>query len=125
MDAHTIGMLLLGGVGLGVTVWVLHKIGKTLLAVGKALAAGLVAALDDLYTPAARVAARLRPECHRRHHPGHGDRQPRGAPENAPGPAPAGPSGAESPGGALRCLLLLFLIHSHYSLQGPTSDRLV
>jgi DNA segregation ATPase FtsK/SpoIIIE, S-DNA-T family len=39
MDAHTIGVLLLAGAGLGVTVWVLHKIGKALLAVVEALAA--------------------------------------------------------------------------------------
>lgn len=39
MDAHTIGVLLLGGVGLGVVVWVLYKIGTALLAVVEALAA--------------------------------------------------------------------------------------
>jgi DNA segregation ATPase FtsK/SpoIIIE, S-DNA-T family len=39
MDAHTIGVLLLGGAALGVTVWVLHKIGTVLLAVVEALAA--------------------------------------------------------------------------------------
>jgi S-DNA-T family DNA segregation ATPase FtsK/SpoIIIE len=39
MDAHTIGVLLLAGAGLGVAVWVLHKIGKALLALVEALAA--------------------------------------------------------------------------------------
>ena len=39
MDAHTIGVLLLAGAGLGVVVWVLHKIGTVLLAVVEALAA--------------------------------------------------------------------------------------
>ena len=39
MDAHTIGVLLRAGAGLGVVVWVLHKIGKALLAVVEALAA--------------------------------------------------------------------------------------
>ena len=39
MDAHTIGMLLLAGAGLAVTVWVLHKIGKALLAMVETLAA--------------------------------------------------------------------------------------
>ncbi|MBV9012871.1 MAG: cell division protein FtsK [Pseudonocardiales bacterium] len=39
MDAHTIGMLLLGGLGLGAVVWVLHKIGKALIAMFEALAA--------------------------------------------------------------------------------------
>ena len=39
MDAHTIGMFLASGVGLAVTVWVLHKIGKALLAVAETLAA--------------------------------------------------------------------------------------
>jgi S-DNA-T family DNA segregation ATPase FtsK/SpoIIIE len=39
MDAHTIGMLLLGGLGLGAVVWVLHKIGKALIALFEALAA--------------------------------------------------------------------------------------
>jgi S-DNA-T family DNA segregation ATPase FtsK/SpoIIIE len=38
MDVHTIGMVLLGGAGLAVLVWVLHKIGKTLIAVLEALA---------------------------------------------------------------------------------------
>jgi hypothetical protein len=31
MDAHAIGVLLLGGAGLGAVVWVLHKIGKALI----------------------------------------------------------------------------------------------
>jgi S-DNA-T family DNA segregation ATPase FtsK/SpoIIIE len=39
MDAHTIGVLLLGGAGLGLVVWVLHKIGKALIAMFEALAA--------------------------------------------------------------------------------------
>jgi DNA segregation ATPase FtsK/SpoIIIE, S-DNA-T family len=39
MDAHTIGALLVGGAGLAVTVWVLHKIGKALLALVETLAA--------------------------------------------------------------------------------------
>ncbi|MGH3702800.1 MAG: cell division protein FtsK, partial [Pseudonocardiaceae bacterium] len=39
MDGHTIGVLLLGGTGLAVLVWVLHKIGKALLAVVETLAA--------------------------------------------------------------------------------------
>ena len=39
MDAQTIGMLLLAGVGLGVVVWVLHKIGTVLLALVETLAA--------------------------------------------------------------------------------------
>jgi DNA segregation ATPase FtsK/SpoIIIE, S-DNA-T family len=39
MDAHTIGVLLLGGAGLGAVVWVLHKIGKALITVMEAFAA--------------------------------------------------------------------------------------
>jgi DNA segregation ATPase FtsK/SpoIIIE, S-DNA-T family len=39
MDAHTVGVLLLGGAGLAVLVWVLHTIGKALLTVAEALAA--------------------------------------------------------------------------------------
>jgi S-DNA-T family DNA segregation ATPase FtsK/SpoIIIE len=39
MDAHTIGVLLLGGLGLGLVVWVLHKIGKALITMFEALAA--------------------------------------------------------------------------------------
>jgi DNA segregation ATPase FtsK/SpoIIIE, S-DNA-T family len=39
MDAHTLGVLLLGGTGLAMVVWVLHKIGKALLTVIEALAA--------------------------------------------------------------------------------------
>ena len=42
MEAHTIGVLLLGGAGLAVTVWVLHKIGKALITVMEALAAAAV-----------------------------------------------------------------------------------
>jgi S-DNA-T family DNA segregation ATPase FtsK/SpoIIIE len=38
MDAHTIGILLVGGAGLAVLVWVLHKIGKVLIAMFEALA---------------------------------------------------------------------------------------
>lgn len=30
MDARTVGLLLLGGAGLAVVVWMLHKIGKVL-----------------------------------------------------------------------------------------------
>jgi S-DNA-T family DNA segregation ATPase FtsK/SpoIIIE len=45
MNAHTIGMLLLGGAGLAVVVWVLHKIGKALLALFEALAAVAVVVL--------------------------------------------------------------------------------
>jgi S-DNA-T family DNA segregation ATPase FtsK/SpoIIIE len=32
MDAHAIEIVLLGGAGLAVVVWVLHKIGKALIA---------------------------------------------------------------------------------------------
>jgi DNA segregation ATPase FtsK/SpoIIIE, S-DNA-T family len=39
MDAHTIGTLLLGGLGLGAVVWALHKIGKALITLFEALAA--------------------------------------------------------------------------------------
>jgi DNA segregation ATPase FtsK/SpoIIIE, S-DNA-T family len=39
MDAHTIGVLLVGGAGLGLVVWVLHKIGKALIAMFEAFAA--------------------------------------------------------------------------------------
>jgi S-DNA-T family DNA segregation ATPase FtsK/SpoIIIE len=39
MDAHTLGILILGGAGLGLTVWVLHKVGKALIAIAEALAA--------------------------------------------------------------------------------------
>ena len=38
MDAHSMGVLLLGGAGLAVVVWVLHKIGKVLVAVAEAVA---------------------------------------------------------------------------------------
>ena len=38
MDAHVIAMLLLGGAGLAVAVWALHKIGKALIALFEALA---------------------------------------------------------------------------------------
>ena len=38
MDAHTIGILLVGGAGLAVLVWVLHKIGEVLIAMFEALA---------------------------------------------------------------------------------------
>jgi len=39
MDARTMGVLLLGGAGLGLVVWVLHKTGKALIAMFEALAA--------------------------------------------------------------------------------------
>jgi len=39
MDAHTIGVLLLGGAGLSAVVWALHKIGKALIALAETLAA--------------------------------------------------------------------------------------
>jgi S-DNA-T family DNA segregation ATPase FtsK/SpoIIIE len=38
MDAHTIGVLLVGGAALAVLVWVFHKIGKALIAMFEALA---------------------------------------------------------------------------------------
>jgi S-DNA-T family DNA segregation ATPase FtsK/SpoIIIE len=38
MDARMIGVLLLGGAGLAVVVWVLHKVGKALIALFEALA---------------------------------------------------------------------------------------
>jgi S-DNA-T family DNA segregation ATPase FtsK/SpoIIIE len=38
MNAHAIAMLLLGGAGLAVVVWVLLKIGKALIALFEALA---------------------------------------------------------------------------------------
>jgi S-DNA-T family DNA segregation ATPase FtsK/SpoIIIE len=38
MDAHTIGIVLVGGAGLTLLVWVLHKIGKVLIAMFEALA---------------------------------------------------------------------------------------
>ena len=38
MSPHMIGVLVLGGGGTAVVVWVLHKIGKALVAVAEALA---------------------------------------------------------------------------------------
>jgi S-DNA-T family DNA segregation ATPase FtsK/SpoIIIE len=42
MDAHTFGILLVGGAGLAVVVWVLHKIGRALAAIAETLAAAAV-----------------------------------------------------------------------------------
>ncbi|MGI6870767.1 FtsK/SpoIIIE domain-containing protein [Amycolatopsis sp. 3B14] len=42
MDAHTFGVLFLGGVGLAVVVWVLHKLGSALASIAEALAAAAV-----------------------------------------------------------------------------------
>ena len=42
MDAHTFGVLLVGGAGLAVVVWVLHKLGRALAAVAETLAAAAV-----------------------------------------------------------------------------------
>ncbi|HJQ44813.1 MAG TPA: FtsK/SpoIIIE domain-containing protein [Amycolatopsis sp.] len=42
MDAHTFGLLFLGGVGLAVLVWVLHKLGRVLASIAEALAAAAV-----------------------------------------------------------------------------------
>ncbi|MTD58827.1 FtsK/SpoIIIE domain-containing protein [Amycolatopsis pithecellobii] len=42
MSGHTIGALLLGGVGLAVVVWVLHKLGRALASIAEALAAAAV-----------------------------------------------------------------------------------
>lgn len=42
MNAHTFGVLLLGGAALAVVVWVLHKVGKALAAVAETLAAAAV-----------------------------------------------------------------------------------
>ncbi|NKQ56771.1 cell division protein FtsK [Amycolatopsis sp. K13G38] len=42
MNAHTLGLLFLGGVGLAVVVWVLHKLGRALASVAEALAAAAV-----------------------------------------------------------------------------------
>jgi S-DNA-T family DNA segregation ATPase FtsK/SpoIIIE len=38
MDPHTLGVLVLGGAGLAVVIWVLHKIGRALLSLAEALA---------------------------------------------------------------------------------------
>lgn len=57
MDAHTIEVLLACSAGLGVVVWVLHKIGKALLALVGVLAAvavvfvGSLAVLRERATP--------------------------------------------------------------------------
>ncbi|HVV11812.1 FtsK/SpoIIIE domain-containing protein [Amycolatopsis sp.] len=42
MNAHTFGVLFLGGVGLAVVVWVLHKLGRALASIAEALAAAAV-----------------------------------------------------------------------------------
>lgn len=42
MSAHTFGVLFLGGVGLAVVVWVLHKLGRALASIAEALAAAAV-----------------------------------------------------------------------------------
>src|SRR2546427_11998606 len=42
MDAHTVGILLVGGAGLAVVVWVLHKLGRALASIAEALAAAAV-----------------------------------------------------------------------------------
>ncbi|GAB2977790.1 cell division protein FtsK [Amycolatopsis acidiphila] len=42
MSAHTFGVLFLGGVGLAVVVWVLHKLGRALASIAEALAATAV-----------------------------------------------------------------------------------
>jgi S-DNA-T family DNA segregation ATPase FtsK/SpoIIIE len=42
MDAHTLAVLVLGGAGLGLLVWVLHKLGKALVVIAEAFAAAAV-----------------------------------------------------------------------------------
>jgi S-DNA-T family DNA segregation ATPase FtsK/SpoIIIE len=42
MNAHTFGVLFLGGLGLAVVVWVLHKLGRALASIAEALAAAAV-----------------------------------------------------------------------------------
>ncbi|GAB2978086.1 hypothetical protein GCM10017788_18220 [Amycolatopsis acidiphila] len=42
MNAHTFGILFLGGVGLAIVVWVLHKLGRALASIAEALAAAAV-----------------------------------------------------------------------------------
>jgi S-DNA-T family DNA segregation ATPase FtsK/SpoIIIE len=42
MDARTFGVLLLGGAGLAVVVWVLHKLGRALAAIAETIAAAAV-----------------------------------------------------------------------------------
>ena len=42
MDAHTLGILVFGAAGLGLVVWVLHKIGRALASIAEALAAAAV-----------------------------------------------------------------------------------
>ncbi|WAL65916.1 FtsK/SpoIIIE domain-containing protein [Amycolatopsis cynarae] len=42
MNAHTLGVLLLGSAGLALVVWVLHKLGKALAAIAETLAAAAV-----------------------------------------------------------------------------------
>src|SRR5689334_19517491 len=66
MDAHTVGIVLVGSAGLAVLVWVLHKIGKVLIAVFEALATiavvflALWAALKTLVWLARQVVAHWR-----------------------------------------------------------------
>jgi hypothetical protein len=55
MDAHTIGMLLLDGAGLGTVVWALHKIGRALITVFEALAAVAVVFVALWWLPKALV----------------------------------------------------------------------
>jgi S-DNA-T family DNA segregation ATPase FtsK/SpoIIIE len=61
MDAHTLGVLLLGATGLAIVVWVLHKISKALLTVVEALAAVAVVflALRWLLTAAAWLLTQI------------------------------------------------------------------
>jgi S-DNA-T family DNA segregation ATPase FtsK/SpoIIIE len=42
MNAHLFGVLFLGGIGLAVVVWVLHKLGRALASIAEALAAAAV-----------------------------------------------------------------------------------
>jgi S-DNA-T family DNA segregation ATPase FtsK/SpoIIIE len=42
MDAHAIGLLFVGGAGLGLLVWLLHKLGKALVAIAEIVAAAAV-----------------------------------------------------------------------------------
>ncbi len=48
MDAHTAGVVLLGGAGAALLVWALYKIGKVLIAVFEALAAATGASTKEL-----------------------------------------------------------------------------
>src|SRR5690348_11913937 len=42
MDAHALGFLVIGGGGLALVVWVLHKLGRALAAIAETLAAAAV-----------------------------------------------------------------------------------